>query len=109
MTYDAQALERCYSQNFSYSVNCSITAGPTQSPVGSYVVTTTSPQGFYTITLTITNAAPPAGASYVIQATPIASPQLGDAACTQFTLDSTGTQGATGSGATPTQTCWGST
>ena len=98
MTYDAQALERCYSQNFSYSVNCSITAG-----------TTTSPQGFYTITVAITNAAPPAGASYVITATPLASPQLGDAACTQFTLDSSGTQGATGSGATPTQTCWGST
>ena len=109
MIYDAQALERCYSQNFSYSVNCSITAGPTQSPVGSYTVTTTSPQGFYTITLAITNAAPPAGASYVITATPAANPQLGDAACTQFTLDSTGTQGATGSGATPTQTCWGST
>jgi type IV pilus assembly protein PilE len=98
MIYDAQALERCYSQNFNYSVNCSITAG-----------TTTSPRGFYTITLAITNAAPPAGASYVITATPIASPQLGDAACTQFTLNSSGTQGATGSGATPTQTCWGST
>jgi type IV pilus assembly protein PilE len=109
MTYDAQALERCYSQSFSYSVNCSITAGPTQSPVGNYVVTTTSPQGFYTITLAITNAAPPAGASYVITATPLANPQLGDAACTQFTLNSSGTQGATGSGATPTQTCWGST
>jgi type IV pilus assembly protein PilE len=109
MTYDAQALERCYSQNFSYSVNCSITAGPTQTTVGSYTVTTTSPQGYYTIVLTINNAAPPAGASYSISATPAASPQLGDAACTQFTLDSTGTQGATGSGATPTQTCWGST
>jgi type IV pilus assembly protein PilE len=109
MTYDAQALERCYSQNFSYSVNCSITAGPTQSPVGNYVVTTTSPQGFYTITIAVTNAAPPAGASYVITATPLAAPQLGDTACTQFTVDSTGTQGATGSGATPTQTCWGST
>jgi type IV pilus assembly protein PilE len=109
MTYDAQALERCYSQNFSYSVNCSITAGPTQSPVGSYTVTTTSPQGYYTIILAITNAAPPVGASYVITATPIANPQLGDAACTQFTLNSSGTQGATGNGATPTQTCWGST
>jgi type IV pilus assembly protein PilE len=109
MTYDAQALERCYSQNFSYSVNCSITGGPTQSPVGSYNVTTTSPQGFYSINIAIINAAPPAGASYVIKATPIASPQLGDAACTQFTLNSSGTQGATGSGATPTQTCWGST
>jgi type IV pilus assembly protein PilE len=109
MTYDAQALERCYSQNFSYSVNCSITAGPSQSPVGNYTVTTTSPQGYYSITLAIANAAPPAGASYVITATPIAAPQLGDAACTQFTLNSSGTQGATGNGATPTQTCWGST
>jgi len=98
MTYDAQALERCYSQNFSYSVNCSITAG-----------TTTSPRGFYTILVAITDAAPPVGASYVITATPIANPQLGDAACTQFTLNSSGTQRATGSGATPTQTCWGST
>jgi type IV pilus assembly protein PilE len=91
MTIDAQALERCYSQTFKYS-NC---AGAANS-------TLASAQGYYNVT--IVSADTPA--SYQITAVPIKSPQTEDAACTTFTLDNSGLQGATPAGA---QTCWGST
>lgn len=94
MTYDAQVLERCYSQNFSYTVNCPLAAaGPA-----------TSAQGYYTITIAA------AASTYTITATPLKSPQTQDSACATFTLNNAGTQGATTSGgAANTQTCWGST
>ena len=98
MTLDAQALERCYSQNFDYVTNCPLIAG-----------TKSSPQGYYNVTIAITNAAPNIAASYNITAAPIAEPQLSDSACATFTLNNAGTQGATGSSSSPTQTCWGST
>jgi type IV pilus assembly protein PilE len=93
----AQALERCYSQNFTYSNTapfvCAANAGAVPSS-----------QGYYTVTINVT-AGPPE--SYLLTAVPVLSPQTEDAACTSFTLDSTGAQGATPAGAT--QTCWGST
>jgi type IV pilus assembly protein PilE len=95
LSVTAQALERCYSQNFTYAAaTCPMTlASPT-----------TSSQGYYTVTISVT-AGPPE--SYLLTATPLLAPQTDDAACTSFTLNSTGTQGATPAGAT--QTCWGST
>src|SRR5271166_3970909 len=45
MSFDAQALERCYSQTFSY-------AGCAAAPAGS----TSSPQGFYTVTIAVPTA-----------------------------------------------------
>jgi type IV pilus assembly protein PilE len=94
LSYTAQALERCYSQNFNYAVaTCPIVG---TSPAA-------SPQGYYTITIAIT-AGPPA--TYTLTAVPVLAPQTGDTACTSFTLDSTGLQGATPAG--NTQTCWGS-
>jgi type IV pilus assembly protein PilE len=94
MTFDAQALERCYSQNFTY-LNC--TAAP---------LAGTSSQGNYNVVIAVT-AAP---ATYTITATPLSATQLGDTACAVFTLDSTGAQGATDSGNAPnTKVCWGST
>jgi type IV pilus assembly protein PilE len=94
MTLDAQALERCYSQNFTY-------IGCTGAPAG----TANSSQGYYSITI-----ATPTASSFTITAAPIQAPQTGDSACAQFTLDSSGTQGATNSGGTSnTQACWGST
>lgn len=108
MTYDAQALERCYSQYFTYNLDasgnpvpCSVAAGPS-----------TSPQGYYTVTVTIVNPVPATNtpASYSITAVPIKSPQLSDSACQTFTLNSSGTQSAADGGGNPnTQTCWGST
>jgi type IV pilus assembly protein PilE len=89
MTLEAQALERCYSQNFSYTTGCSVVAG-----------TTTSPQGYYTLTVSFT------ASGYSISAAPNPGPQESDTQCASFTLDNTGTQGASPGSA---QTCWGST
>ncbi len=95
MTLDAQALERCYSQNFAYAPCPNAGAG-----------TLPSPQGNYNVTIAVT-ALP---ATYTITAVPISPNQLGDTSCATFTLDSTGNQSATDSGGGPsTQTCWGST
>jgi type IV pilus assembly protein PilE len=95
LTFDAQALERCYSQTFSYSPCAGVTIG-----------TAASPQGYYSVVVAV--QANPAG--FTITATPIAAPQTGDSDCQIFTLDSTGSQGAKNSAnATNTQVCWGST
>jgi type IV pilus assembly protein PilE len=99
---DAQALQRCYSQNFSYinsaTTPCSMVAG-----------TTISPAGYYSIVIAMPAAGVPAP-SYSIVAMPLAGhPQTADTQCAQFTLLSTGLQTATNSGGTDTsQTCWGS-
>ena len=93
LSLTAQALERCYSQSFTY-VGCSVLA---TNP-------TTSSQGYYTVTIA-TVAGPPE--SYTLSAVPLLAPQTADATCTSFTLNSTGAQGATPAG--NTQTCWGST
>jgi type IV pilus assembly protein PilE len=94
ITFDAQALERCYSQNFTY-INCT----------GALAGTATTTQGYYSITI-----ATPTASSFTITAVPVKAPQTGDTSCAQFTLDSTGTQRATSSSnAVTTSTCWGST
>jgi type IV pilus assembly protein PilE len=96
MALDAQSLQRCYSQNFTYvnsaGTPCNVVAG-----------NSTSPQGFYTITHTI-NAQ-----DYTLTATALAAPQTADSQCQTFTLLSSGQQSAHNSGASDTtQTCWGS-
>ncbi len=94
MTFDAQALERCYSQSFTY-IGCAA------APAG----TVNSSQGFYSITI-----ATPTASSFTITATPIQAPQTGDSACASFSLNSAGTQQAqTAEGTSNTQACWGST
>jgi type IV pilus assembly protein PilE len=93
LTYDAQALERCYSQAFTY-------LGCTSAPAG----TSTSAQGYYTVTIA------PTLNSFTITATPLKSPQTSDSSCGTFTLNNAGTQGATTTGGSAnTQSCWGST
>jgi type IV pilus assembly protein PilE len=95
LTFDAQALERCYSQNFSYSPCAGVTIG-----------TSSSPQGYYSVVVTV-QANP---AAFSLTATAVKAPQTSDSDCHIFTLDSTGTQGATNSSNAPNaQTCWGST
>jgi len=97
MQLDAQALERCYSQTFSY-VNC----------LGAQVGTLASPQLKYNVTIAIPDTVTPGApaASYYITAVPLAPSQQADAPCQSFTLNTAGLQGATPGGA---QTCWGST
>ena len=93
MTLDAQALERCYSQVFTY-VGCAT------APLGPLATS----QGTYSVTIAVTPT------TYFITATPLSATQLGDTDCGIFTLDSAGTQGAKTTGnVVNTQTCWGST
>jgi type IV pilus assembly protein PilE len=104
LTLDAQALERCYSQSFSYVPCVGVPAAG---------VATTSVEGKYTVTISIPDTsagAPPAPApSYLITAVPVGS-QIGDTDCATFTLNTTNTQYAQTSAAVPnTQVCWGST
>jgi type IV pilus assembly protein PilE len=94
MMADAQALQRCYSQNFTYTPATPCT------PSG----TTTSPGGYYSVAVTF-----PTSTSYSIKATAAASPQTSDTQCQTFVLLSSGQQSAqTSGGADSTQACWGS-
>lgn len=104
MMGDAQMLQRCYSQYYSYT---STTAPcPSTSPT-----TSTSPQGYYNVTITIPdpNGSNPAP-SFAITAAPVSGKgQAYDTACASFTMESNGAQSAKNSGGTDnTQTCWGS-
>jgi type IV pilus assembly protein PilE len=91
LVQDAQSLQRCYSQNFTYTATCPVTSG-----------TTISPSGYYSITATIT------GTTYTLTATPRSSPQTGDSQCASFTLLSTGAQSAVNSAGTDASSiCWG--
>jgi type IV pilus assembly protein PilE len=98
LTLDAQALERCYSQTFSYALCPGAAAGASASI-----------EGQYTVTITIPDPAQPAP-SYIISAVPLAPSQVADTPCALFTLNTTNTQYAqTSAAAANTQTCWGST
>jgi type IV pilus assembly protein PilE len=95
MMADAQAMQRCYSQNFTYNPATACT------PTG----TATSPGGYYSVTVTPSTD----GLSYQIKATAAASPQTSDTQCQTFLLLSSGQQTAqTSGGADSTQACWGS-
>lgn len=98
LTLDAQALERCYSQTFSYAACAGAAAGAGPSVEGKYTVTITIPDP--------AQAAP----SYIISAVPLAPSQVADTACALFTLNTANTQYAqTNAAVANTQTCWGST
>jgi|SRR3954454_6959988 type IV pilus assembly protein PilE len=95
MIADAQALQRCYSQNFTYTPS-----GGCPTPAG----TTTSPRGLYSVTI-----ATPTATTYTITATPASAPQTKDSSCVSFKLTSDGTQSSANAGGTDsTATCWGS-
>jgi len=94
----AQSLERCYSRNFRYTA-CNVNGVVVNN--GSTVQT---PNLFYNITFTI-----PDNQDYTLTAVAIAAPQTSDRQCTQFTLSSTGAQGALDNNANnTTRACWGS-
>ncbi len=79
LTQDQTILERCYAQNFSYNGVCpSLTSFPQ-----------TSPQGYYTITLSNQTAT-----TYTLTATPIGTQAL-DITCAMFTVDQTNLKTAT--------------
>lgn len=91
LTLDAQSLERCYSQAFTYVGCATVPVGP--------VLTS---QGNYNVTLSNVTAT-----TYTLTALPASAQQLGDATCTSFVLDQTGAQSTTP--AANSRTCWGST
>jgi prepilin-type N-terminal cleavage/methylation domain-containing protein len=94
LTLDAQALERCYSQSFSYA-GCA----------GAAVGTQPSIEGKYTVTIAL-----PTATTYLISAVPLAATQIADTPCQLFTLNTANTQFAQdGAANANTQTCWGST
>jgi type IV pilus assembly protein PilE len=94
---DAQALQRCYSQNFTY-----INAANTPCPV--VAGTSGTANNYYNVTVAIPNAS-----TYTLTAVPNGPPQSQDAACQTFILASSGQQTAqNGAAQISTQTCWGS-
>jgi type IV pilus assembly protein PilE len=96
ISYYRQALERCYSQNFSYQ-----NTGATPCPAAPGVATV-STNGYYTITFPTL-----AATQYQILAVPIGT-QVHDLQCQQMTLNQSGQTGALNNvGANTTQTCWG--
>jgi type IV pilus assembly protein PilE len=83
----AQTLERYNTEHNNYT-------GATLGNGGIYP--STSPNGFYTLTLTVDrNTTLPIGSSYVLQATPTGS-QAADTECGIYTLDETGFKTAAG-------------
>jgi type IV pilus assembly protein PilE len=95
LSYYRQALERCYSQNFTYQ-----NAAPTPCPAapGAAVVST---DGYYNVTFAIL------ATSYLITAVPIGV-QVNDLQCQQLTVNQSGQTAALDStAANSTLTCWG--
>lgn len=92
MMQDAQALQRCYSQAYTYT-------GCVTAPAG----TVNSPGGYYSINIA------PAATAYTITAKPLAgSTQVADTKCATFVIQGSGQQTAQDSGgADSTKTCWG--
>jgi type IV pilus assembly protein PilE len=92
LTSLAQSLERCYSQNFSYSA-C---------PAVPNASTTATPNGYYSVSATVASGA------YTLTAS-AQGYQLKDTSCATMGIDSVAGQQATNTGGTNTAvTCWGS-
>ncbi len=89
LTNNAQILQRCYTQNFTYT--------------GCANLAVVSPNGYYTVANTV------AAATYSLVATAVGN-QTADTSCASFTVTQTGTQTALSSAnAVTTTTCWGGT
>lgn len=83
-------MERCYSQNFSYTATC--TAKPSF-PLN-------SPQSFYTISISNLTAS-----TYTLTATAIGS-QVRDKTCASFTVNQANVRTAVNNTGTSQPTCW---
>jgi len=95
LAFYQQALERCYSQNFTY-----VNADPTPCPAAPGTTTTTT-NNDYSLTFAINPT------SYLLTATAIGT-QAPDTTCHVFTITQAGTQAAQDtSNNDQTQTCWG--
>ncbi|MGB9429804.1 MAG: type IV pilin protein [Gammaproteobacteria bacterium] len=91
LSNDAQILERCYTQNFSYSAACTPT------------LATSTQYHYYTLTRPPTTVA---ATTYALTVTAIGN-QLNDTDCHSFSIDNTGKKTALNSGDTDNSTvCW---
>ena len=89
LTTDAQILERCYTQNFSYAAACTPP------------LSTSTQYRYYTAATTVL-----AATTFVLTATAIGN-QTKDSACASFAIDNTGKKTAfTASATTNSATCW---
>jgi type IV pilus assembly protein PilE len=86
LTNNAQQLQRCYSQTFTY--------------VGCATLSANSPNNYYGVTWALGQA------TYTMTAT-AQGQQTADTGCATFALDQTGNQTSTGT--QPAATCWGGT
>lgn len=93
LTKDQLILERCYSQNFSYTTACG--ALP--------VFPQTSAQGFYSIGLSNRGAS-----TYTLTATPIGI-QADDTSCASMSINQANVKTATNSSGTAQTDCWNPT
>lgn len=84
-------LERCYSQNFSYTAACGLPSFPL-----------TSAQKYYSITLQSSNN------TYLLTATPLGS-QTRDTTCAKFTVDQTNQKIGLDSSGSQQTICWNPT
>jgi type IV pilus assembly protein PilE len=103
MQQAAQALERCYSANFSYApaAGCMVLGNLMNLGPNPPMPT---PNNYYTITVNIADAQ-----DYTITAAQNAAPQTSDNQCTSFSLASSGQQGALDNNNNDTtRLCWGS-
>ncbi|MGB9429810.1 MAG: type IV pilin protein [Gammaproteobacteria bacterium] len=91
LTNDAQILERCYTQNFSYNVACTPN------------LATSTQYRYYTLTRPPTTVA---ATTYALTVTAIGN-QIKDTDCNSFSINNTGQKTALNSGGTDNSTvCW---
>jgi type IV pilus assembly protein PilE len=90
LSQDQLIMERCYSQNFSYSAACG--ARPTFPQV--------TPEGFYTINISNLTAT-----TYTLTATPRGA-QLKDTKCATMSVNQANVKTAADSGAASQTECW---
>ncbi|TAL63044.1 MAG: type IV pilin protein [Legionella sp.] len=90
MSQDQIILERCYAQNFSYNAACASMPSFPQ----------TSPQGYYSITLTNLSAT-----TYTLTATPLGT-QVKDTTCATMSVNQANVKTASDSSAVASSKCW---
>jgi len=95
----SQAMEKYYTENQSYA---GATLSDSVPPAATDVYRASSPEGFYTLSFTVT----PAAAVYTIQAAPTTGKSQTSDKCLNFTITQTGVKGVNGGSLTSTTECW---
>lgn len=91
----SQAMEKYYTEKQTY-------ASATLGSAAADVYSASSPEGFYTLSFTVT----PAAAVYTIQAAPTTGKSQTNDKCQNFTITQTGAKGVNGGTLTSAAECW---